>query len=262
MRRYFRVGALLVSTLVLFHGCGGGNRVYYNRAGVVEKQELNLNDLPRALSEEDYLLGHGDVLDIVFLFNPELNQSNIRIRPDGKISLPYLDDIEVLGFTVPRLDSLLTEHFAKILVKPNITVIVKEFERRLVYVLGEVGNPGGFPMEKGMTILDALALGKGLSGDAKRNSVMVVRRVAPAHVVGIQVDLTKLIDEHRFDLDIPLEPFDIVLVPKSNIAKTEDFIRTMSSILLEPGNIFLKGWQIANVKTTYEFYKKTGVLPQ
>ena len=75
---------------------------------------------------------------------------------------------------------------------------------------------------------------------------------------GIEVDVDKIIDDNRYDLDIPMRPFDIVMVPKSRLASTEDFVETFSAFLLKPMDIYLKGWNVANVKTLYDFYKSTG----
>jgi hypothetical protein len=85
----------------------------------------------------------------------------------------------------------------------------------------------------------------------------VIRRVAPDRIVGIQIDLIELLDDHRFDLDIPLMPNDIVYVPKSRIAKAEEFVESLFTILGRSGDLYLKGWQIANVKLLYEFYQRT-----
>jgi len=248
---------VILSLVFILSGCGGGNRLVTYRDGEVVHGELILEDLPHVPEEEGYVISYGDVLDISFLYNREFGREGVRVRPDGMISYPYAGEIRVAGTTVAKLDSILTSKFSEIILDPDITVMIREFRPQLVYVMGEVKYPGGYPVERGTTLLKALALGSGPTKRGKENGVLVLRRIAPDHIVGIQIDLKQLIDESRFDLDIPLKSNDIVLVPKSNIAKTEDFVKSLYEILKDPGDLYLMGWRIANVKVLYDYYKKT-----
>ena len=119
-------------------------------------------------------------------------------------------------------------------------------------------SPGGYEYHGGMTLANALALGGGPSKSGKRNEVLVIRRVASDHVVGIQVDINDLLSGKRFDLDVPLQAFDIVYVPKSKIAQGQDFMLALKEIILTPTEFYLRGWQVANVKILYDFYRKSG----
>ncbi len=243
---------------LILGGCAGGNRLISNRGGEVESGELVLSDIPQRPELKEYVIGHGDALDVVFFYNRELNQVDLKVRPDGKISLPYIGDIMAVGKPVSVLDSVLTAQYSDILVEPNVTVIVRNYQPQVVYVLGEVGDPGGYPYQKGMTLLDILAQGSGPIRSSKKSAVVVIRRVAPDHVVGIQVDLRELLDEKRFDLNVSLEPFDILYVPKSEFSKTSDFVIALRDIIQAPADLYIRGWYIANVKLIYDFYKRTG----
>jgi len=250
------VAAGLIALLSL--GCGGGNRLISNRNGEVESGQLVLGKIPSRPEPDEYVVGHGDVLDISFLYNRDLNQAEMKVRPDGKISLPYVGDILVVGRAVSEIDSVITARYAEIIVEPDITIIMRDFAPQVVYVLGEVGDAGGYPYRKGMTLLDFLALGGSPTKAAKRDGVIVIRRVAPDHVVGIQVDLRELLGGKRFDLNIPLEPSDIIYVPKSLLASGQDFAKAMQDIFTMPTELYLRGWQVANVKLLYDFYRRTG----
>jgi polysaccharide export outer membrane protein len=160
------------------------------------------------------------------------------------------------------LDSVLTARYSEILMNPNVTVVVRNYSPQVVYVLGETSRPGGYPYTKGMTLLDFLAVGGGPIKSSKKNGVIVIRRVAPDHIVGIQVDLRELLDRKRFDLDVALEPFDILYVPKARISKTQDFVLALGDILLTPAEVYIKGWQIANVEILYDFYRRQGLAQQ
>jgi len=244
-------------------GCaGGGNRLISNRGGDVESGELVIGDIPRRPELEEYIIGHADALDVTFFYNQELNQVDLKVRPDGKITLPYLGDVSAAGKPVSVLDSLLTAQYSEILIKPDVTVVVRQYTQQVVYVLGEVGQPGGYPFKNGMTLLDFLAVGGGPIKSSKKSGVIVIRRVAPDHIVGIQVDLRDLLDRKRFDLDVSLEPFDILYVPKARLSKTQDFALALGDILNTPAEVYIKGWYVANVKILYDFYKKQGSAQQ
>ncbi len=122
----------------------------------------------------DYRIQPGDEMDIKFFFNPELSEAVI-VRPDGKISLPLVDDVQAAGLTPSELDALLTQAYARELRKPMITVIVKTFTGQRVYVGGEVGKPGVFELTAGMTALRAVFAAEGFLDTAKPEAVIVIR---------------------------------------------------------------------------------------
>lgn len=256
----YRKKCLILITCATFlaGGCSSGNRMITNTSGSVEKIRLDPSDIPQTETPDGYYIGYGDILDVLFLYNTGYSREAVKVRPDGRISYPYIGEIDVAGRTIMQIDSLLTDKFSEILVDPDITVMVREFQPQQVYVYGEVGNPGGYPYSRGLTLMKALALGNGLKDSAKRNGVVVVRRVSFDHVVGIEVDVEDILDENRYDLDIAILPFDIIMVPKSKLATTSDFVSTMYNIIIKPADLYLKGWNIANVKILYDFYKVTG----
>lgn len=232
--------------------------MFVNRGGEIETMPFDPDSIPVAEPSGEYIIGYGDVIDVLFLYNKEYSRENIKVRPDGKISYPYIGEVSVAGNTVVSLDSLLTEKFSEIVRNPDITVILREFEPQSIYVLGEVNAPGAYRYQKSQTLVSALAMGGGMKKSARRNNVVVVRRVAYDHVVGIEVDVEKLFEGNRYDLDMPLRPFDIIMVPKSRLTSTEEFISSMYNVLVKPMDLYLKGWNVINVKTVYDFYKSTG----
>jgi polysaccharide export outer membrane protein len=251
------LSAALVAAFVL-SGCGGGNRLITNRDGTVESGELVLDSIPRGEARDAYIIGCGDQMDVTFMFNKELNQQNVIVRPDGRISLPYIGELRVSGMSASELDSVLALRYAEIIINPDVTVMIKDFAPQTVYVLGEVGDAGGYPYTRGMTLLNLLAQGKGPTVKGRSNGVVVIRRIAPDHIVGVQIDLGELLGGKRFDLDVPLEPNDIVYVPRSRIATVEQFGESLYNILGKPADLYLKGWQIGNVKVLYNFYRRSG----
>ena len=249
---------LSLFAVMLLTGCGSsGTRMISNTDGEVMRGELDLSGYASSSPDGEYRIGHGDLIVITFLYNSEYNLANIKVRPDGRISLPYAGEVTVVGLTPMQLDSTITERYGSIVKEPEVAVIMKEFAESVVYVLGEVATPGAYEIERSLTLLGALAKSRGLERSAKRSSVLVIRRVAYDKIVGMQFDVNELLEEGRFDLDIPLEPNDIIYVPKSTLYKAEEFATVIFNILEKPADLYLKGWQVSQVKWLYEFYRVT-----
>ncbi len=258
-----RVAAILnigiVGVALIVASCGSsGMRMISNKNGEVERGEIVFEDLPSVPETGDYLVNHGDELNVSFFYNSDYDLTGIKVRPDGKISLPYVGDILAAGRSVTQIDSVITEAYSKIIRDPQITVILKDYDEPVVYVLGEVLNDGAYELLSGMTLLGAIAQGRLNPERADRGSVLVIRRVAYDHIIGMQFDLKELTEGGRFDLDIPMKPNDIVYVPTSSLTKAEDFISTVYRIFNDPMNLYLRGWQVANVQVLYEFYRRAG----
>jgi polysaccharide export outer membrane protein len=240
-------------------GCvGAGSRYISNQDGEVERGKLVLDSIPMRPDSAEYVIGHGDAIDIIFLYNTELNQIELKIRPDGKISLPYVGDVVAAGRPVSALDSLITARYSEIILDPDITIVMRKFRPEVVYTIGEIRNPGGYDFNSGMTLLNALTLCGGPDKSAKRSEVLVIRRIAPDHIIGIQVNLDDLLSRKHFELDVPLQPYDIVYVPKSSIARGQDFMNALKDLLMNPADLYLKGWQVANVEILYDYYRRGG----
>ncbi|MBN2354942.1 polysaccharide biosynthesis/export family protein, partial [candidate division KSB1 bacterium] len=138
------------------------------------KQEKTASPARTAVPKLDYRLGYGDVLDVKFLGSSEYNET-VAVRPDGKISLQVVGDVDVLGLTPMELDTLITNVYARILVNPDVAVIVKAFGGQRCYVAGEVEKPGIIDMAKGMTLMRAIAAAGGHKKTAKLSSIILIR---------------------------------------------------------------------------------------
>jgi polysaccharide export outer membrane protein len=241
----------------LISGCGGSPGRFYDQKGKdVAWSDLNTDSIPETPESEGYFIGYGDVLDVNFLYETQYSRKNLRVRPDGKITYPLAGEIFVAGMTPGNLDSVLTDMFSEIILDPYITVIIQDFQPQQVYVLGEVGDPGNFNYRKGMTLTQALAMGNGYTDDARKSNVLVMRRIGEDHIIGIEVDIDAILSKNDFSLDVELKPFDIVYVPKSRIATTEEFIERLWTIIGRPMELYIKGWQIANIDLYYDYYAR------
>ena len=255
--RMFGVSAVLLLAVMLVYGCGNKARVYDQVDGEMSRAtELNPDSIPTLPESDSYYIGYGDVLDVIFLYESKYSRESMKVRPDGRMTYPLAGEIFVAGMTPARLDTVLTEKFSEIIVDPYITVIVREFTPQNVYVLGEVRNPGSYDYSRELTLMQALALGKGYTRDARKSNVLVIRRVGENRIIGIEVNIDAILSKNDFSLDIPLQPYDIIYVPMSRIATTEQFIERLWVIIGRPMDIYLKGWQIANAEVLYEYYSR------
>ncbi len=178
----------------------------------------------------EYRIQAGDQLDIKLFFNPELNET-VFVRPDGKISLQLVDDVQAAGLRPSDLDDVLTQKYSQELRKPVITVIVRSFTGQRVYVGGEVGNPGLVNLTAGMTALQAVINAGGFRETAKPDGVIVIRKGPENQPIPIRVDLEQVIDGEEIR-DFQLHPYDIVYVPKTWIAKANKFVNQYIERLL------------------------------
>src|SRR5262252_8579792 len=126
----------------------------------------------------DYHLGLGDKLRIEVYRDTQLSQS-VQIRPDGKITLPLVGDLDANGRTPIELRDLITRQLKEYVTNPVVTVIVVETKAPVAYVMGEVNHPGAVPMQdEQLTVLQALALAGGLKDFADSKGIRILRRSA------------------------------------------------------------------------------------
>jgi polysaccharide export outer membrane protein len=123
---------------------------------------------------KDYVIGVEDVLSVVFWRDKELS-AEVLVRPDGKISLPMLNDVPAAGMTPEQLAAAVGKAAAKFVRDPGATVIVKEIRSRKVYVIGEVIKPGTFPLGSEMNVLQVIAQAGGFLDGANKGDVVIVR---------------------------------------------------------------------------------------
>jgi polysaccharide export outer membrane protein len=192
---------------------------------------------------DEYIIGVGDLLDIVFFFHTELTTRDLIVRSDGRITLPYLGDVKAAGTTPMELDSVLTSSFLEILREPNLSVIIRRPREKTAYVMGQVNRPGGILFDNQLSLLQAVASVGGLAPGAKANHTLLIRRDGPSKVVGIEVDLKSIIKGEAMQNDLWLSNFDIIYVPKTRIQSVADFTRIVNEIVAPPTGLVLRGWQ-------------------
>ncbi|MGH9543386.1 MAG: polysaccharide biosynthesis/export family protein [Terriglobales bacterium] len=159
-----------------------------------------------------YALGPGDVLAISVWQEPGVS-GTVPVRPDGKISLPLIGEVQASGLAPEQLQKLLTFKLKAYIEHPQVTVVVQEVRSRTFNVLGAVVHPGVFPLDKPMTVLDAIAQAGGFAEFAKKNKVYVLRRKADGSRWLYPFDYPNVIKGHKPWQNIDLLPNDTVVIP-------------------------------------------------
>jgi polysaccharide export outer membrane protein len=160
---------------------------------------------------EEYRIGPEDVLQI-FVWKNETLSRVVSVRPDGKISLPLLGDVEAAGRTTRDLREVLVKRFTEFIAAPEISVIVNEIKSIKVSVIGEVPKPGRYELKSRTTVLDMVALAGGFGPFASR-AKMVVLRPEGGKMKRIPFNFNRAVSEGGEQENFYLQPGDIVVVP-------------------------------------------------
>jgi polysaccharide export outer membrane protein len=158
-----------------------------------------------------YTIGPDDLLDVTVWNNAALSRT-VPVRPDGKISLPLLDDVQAAGLTPKQLKDNLARRLAKYISSPEVSVIVREIHSLQVAVLGEVKQPGRYSLKNRASVLDAIALAGGFSPYANR-SKLVILRAAGSTVKRISCNYNKVVAADVEPESFFLQPGDTLVVP-------------------------------------------------
>jgi polysaccharide biosynthesis/export protein len=162
---------------------------------------------------EDYRIGPEDLLQITVWRNDNLSRE-VTVRPDGKISMPLLNDVQAAGLTAVELRNEIARGLKEYVTAPDVTVTVKEIKSLRINVLGQVNKPGVLDLKRRVTVLDAISMAGGLTPFAAANKVVVIRKQPDGRTLRIGVRYKDLIggDDRQ---NILLQRDDTILVPQS-----------------------------------------------
>lgn len=161
--------------------------------------------------DTDYKIGPQDVLQIDVWKEPEISRT-IPVRPDGKISLPLLNDVQADGLTAMQLAGVIREGLTKYLTSPQVTVTVTQINSRRVYLTGEVTRAGMIPLLPNMTVLQALSTAGGFTQFARLKNIYVLR-VENGRQVKYPFNYKDVVKGKSPEENILLRPGDIIVVP-------------------------------------------------
>jgi polysaccharide export outer membrane protein len=138
------------------------------------KPAANAAPAKPATVDPNYVIGAQDMIDVSVWKEPEVSRT-VPVRPDGKISLPLLNDVQAAGLTPSQLAAQLTDSLKKFVANPQVTVIVTAINSQRVYIMGEVTRAGAYPLLPGMTFLQALSSAGGFTQFANLKKIYLLR---------------------------------------------------------------------------------------
>ena len=158
-----------------------------------------------------YTIGADDVLIVIFWQDKEMS-GEVTVRPDGKITLPLINDVQAAGLAPTQLRDSIEEAAAKFLREPNATVVVKQINSRKVYITGQVTRPGGYSLTVPTTVLQLIAMAGGLSEYADKEHVVVLR-TDNGKQTSYRFNYKEVAQQKNLNQNVLLHIGDTVLVP-------------------------------------------------
>jgi polysaccharide export outer membrane protein len=164
-----------------------------------------------ATTDPNYLIGGQDVLDISVWKEAELTRT-VPVRPDGKISLPLLNDVQAAGLTPTQLAAQITESLKKFVTNPQVTVIVSQINSQRIYILGEVTRAGAYPLLPNMTVLQGLSSAGGFTQFANLKKIYMFR-TENGKQVKYPFNYKDVVSGKSPDENVTLRAGDTIVVP-------------------------------------------------
>lgn len=219
-----RAFCVAVSTVVFISSVGFlSDRSYAQPAGQAQAEKIGVSakDDPSpgggatgnsAVSKDQYTIGPDDVLQINVWHEPDVS-GTVLVRPDGRISVPLVGVLVASGLTPSKLQATLADKFKAYLSNPQIDVTVKQVNSKVFNVFGEVQHPGSFPLNRPVTVLDAIGLAGGFRDFAKVTRIYVLRRTPNGENIRLPFNYKAVIKGLESDENVQLQPEDTVVVP-------------------------------------------------
>lgn len=160
----------------------------------------------------DYTIGAGDVLKITVWHEPDASMQSAIVMPSGRISVPLLHEIEVVGLTLPQLEKLLTERFSSLINSPEVSVAVLQMNSKKIYMTGKVKKEGPLPYIYQMTVMQALTEAGGLTDYAKKKNIYVLR-TENGKQFKLPFDYAAVLKGEHLETNRVLIPGDMIVVP-------------------------------------------------
>ena len=203
---------LLGGLIFIISGCGTSREKIQGPSPPADNQSGAFLTTPQFNAYGDkYIINPGDLLEISVLGENDLSKS-VRVGEDGRFSYPLLGKIKGAGLPADQLEMTLVFLLKDYLVKPQVTVFIKEYAR--ISILGEVKRPGSYEIKGRLTVTQAIALAGGFTKLAYRNGTKVIRAKNGENRF-IQVKVRDIIEHGDKSLDIILQPNDLITVPES-----------------------------------------------
>lgn len=196
-----------IKTLAIFRITAAAALALLLAGPAVSQANRTEEDSPNA-----YAIGIGDILEISVWKNPDLS-ATVPVRPDGRISVPLLGDVQAAGMTPLALKQTLTDSYKDYVTAPGVSVVVKEIHSRKIYITGEVKTPGSYDLPPRGKLMQAVALAGGLTPYAKGRIVVLRDGRDGRQDRHYEIELKAIISGKKPQDNILLLPGDTLFVP-------------------------------------------------
>jgi polysaccharide export outer membrane protein len=186
------------------------NKVAATKNGSPHNSAVDLS-AKAATDDPNYVIGPEDELIISVWKEPDISRT-VPVRPDGKISLALLNDVQATGRTPMQLGSDITEKLKGFISEPQVTVIVAKINSQRIFVVGEVPRTGSYTLLPSMTAVDAISSAGGFTPFAKRTKIYILRK-ENGQVVSIPFNYKEVVKSRHSEKDVVLKPGDRIVVP-------------------------------------------------
>jgi polysaccharide export outer membrane protein len=161
---------------------------------------------------DDYLIGAGDSLQISVWKEADVSVPSVVVRPDGRITVPLIKEVEVAGLTPRQAEKVITEGLAKFITDPNVTVVLAAINSKRVYVIGAVKKEGTLTYSYGMTVMQALSEAGGLTDYARRRKIYILRS-ENGREYRLDFNYEEVVRGEGAEQNIVLQPGDTIVIP-------------------------------------------------
>lgn len=200
--------------LGLLFGCTNASVMSQSTTDAVSTQEVT-DALAQVRSSQSYVLQPGDLVDIRVYMEDNMDRV-LRISGNGTVTFPLVGNIKIAGLSLEQAEQTLADRLTAYIRQPQVSMLVKEYGNKTVYVLGQVSKPGSIqiPPEKQLTVLEAITSVGGFTDIANTSKVRVLR-MEDGKQKSMDVDVSQITKQGNKSLDIALQPGDVVFVPQS-----------------------------------------------
>jgi polysaccharide export outer membrane protein len=200
-------------------------RIYHLLLPVIYSSAVLAQSVSFAEREPRYRLQPTDVVEVHYRYTPEFDQI-VTIQPDGFATLQIVGDLKLQGLTLDQAKTTILEKSSQRLKDPEITLVLKDFEKPYFIVGGEVTNPGKFEMRGQVTAIQAIAMAGGFkTASAKHSQVILFRRVGPDLAKTEILNLKEAMRPSAKEPMADLHPGDMLVVPQNSVSKIERFVK-------------------------------------
>jgi polysaccharide biosynthesis/export protein len=204
--RAARFGLLLASCFSLCAFAFGQSE------GTSESSSVPQTVATAKVADSEYVIGAEDVLAVNVWKEPDMSRV-VPVRPDGKITLPLVGDIQASGITPKVLQANIETGLKAFVAAPEVTVIVQEVKSVKFNIVGEIARPGSYPLTSSMTVLDAIAVGGGLRDFAKASHIYVLRSANDGSHAKLPFNYKQVIGGKNLGQNVELRSGDTIVVP-------------------------------------------------